>query len=288
MAANIPSYLNIAKFAEIAYAEKEANELAFKGTYTTPQYSRILSVVIQAIQARYNKLPADLTLQATGEFMYALSGGANIMPNTILSPLIFIIQPNNNVVTVGMSVTFNALAVNGVAPITYQWQKNGVNIGGATSANLTINPVALSDAGTFDCVATDASGQVITSRIANLVVNNVPLTGSYYYGGTDYFSALSGGTDAISYQGTFPITHNAPLSIPYPLAAANNMFLVIRVPIGESLKTTWFNTPFNNGTIQPTDGIFRVPLQPVGLPLYTYYLTWLQVSNDFSQPLILT
>lgn len=249
MSANIATYLNIAKFAEIAYAEREANHLAFKGIFLTPQYSRILSVIIQAIQARYNKLPNDATLQGTGELMYALSGGVNTTPNTITSTLIFIIQPNDNTVTVGISVTFNSLAVNGVAPITYQWQKNGVNIGGATNPNLTINPVALTDAGSYDVVATDATGLSITSRIANLMVNPAALSADWWWGNTDPYPSLSGGTDTLTYLGSVAITHLQPIVIPWPSASANNMYRVVRYDIGEGDKTSWVNTLLNQGFI---------------------------------------
>lgn len=288
MAFNLPQYIIDAQFAQLIYAEKEANGLALNGTFTTPQYSRILSVVRQAVQTRYNRQPADPTLVATGEFMYALSGNVNTTPNTVTAPLIFIVQPQSQVVTENTNVSFSVVVAGGVSPYQYQWYFNSNPIGGATNSTLTLSPAILASAGQYVCKVTDSVGAIITSNPANLVVNQAAITGSFYYGSTDYFSALSGGTDNIAYQGTFPITHNAPLSVPYPTAADNNMFLVIRVPIGESLKSTWFNTPFNNGTIQPSDGIFRVPLQPAGLPLYTYYLTDLQVSSDFTQPLILT
>lgn len=247
---NTPTYLNIAKFAQIAYAEREANELAFKGSFTTPQYSKILSLTIQAIQARYNKLPNDPTLQPTGDFMYALSGGVNTTPNSVTSTFMFIVQPNDNTVTVGLSVTFNSLAVNGVAPITYQWQKNGVNIGGATSANLTINPVALSDAGSYDVIATDATGLSITSRIANLVVNAAALVASWYWNASvDPYPALAGGTDNLTYLGTVNFTTGSPIIISWPSGSANNTYKVVRYPIGEGAKVHFFNNDLNQGSI---------------------------------------
>lgn len=253
MAFNIPTYLNTAKFALISYAGREAKDLAFKGSYTTPQYSRILSVVIQAIQARYNKLPNDPTLQATGEYMYALSGGANTTANTIVSPLIIILQPQSQTVTVGTSVTFTVAAANGTPPYTFQWLYNGASIGGATNASLTINPTVLGSAGAYDCQVFDATGAMVTSAIANLVVNAAALTASWYWNAdTDPYPALAGGTDNLTYLGTVSITHLAPIVIPWPSGSADNTYKVVRYPIGEGAKTTWVNTILNQNGIPGT------------------------------------
>lgn len=288
MFANIPQYLIAAQFAQIAYAEREANEAAFKGGFTTPRYSYILSVTRQAIQYRYNLNPSDPTLQATGEFMFALAGGTNTTPDSVTTTFFIVTQPQSQTVNSGANVSFLVAVAGGTQPYSYQWRFNGTDISGETDPTLSLTSVDSGDAGNYSCVITDATGQVLTSNDAVLTVNAVALTGSFWYGDTDYFAALSAGTDAVPYQGTFPITHNASLVIPYTVAAGDNKMLVIRVPVGESLKSNWFNTALNNGTIQPSDGIFRVPLNPAGLPLYTYYLTELSSSYDFNIPNTLT
>jgi hypothetical protein len=253
MAAVIPTYLNIAKFAEISYAEREANHLALKGTFLTPQYSSILSVIIQAINARYNKLPNDPTLQATGEFMYALSGGVNTTPSTIAGPFIITLNPQSQTVTVGTVVSFTVAAANGTLPYTYQWVKDGVAIPGATSSTYTINPTVSGSAGAYDCIVTDNTGVQLTSTIANLVVNSAALIASWYWSAdTDPYPALAGGTDNLVYLGTVPIVHSTPITIPWPSASANNTYKVVRYPIGEGVKTAWNNTILNNGPIPGT------------------------------------
>ena len=44
-------------------------------------------------------------------------------------------QPVNQTVTAGQTATFTVVA-GGTAPLSYQWQKNGVNIAGATASEL--------------------------------------------------------------------------------------------------------------------------------------------------------
>jgi hypothetical protein len=66
-------------------------------------------------------------------------------------------------------VTFSVSAT-GSAPITYQWQFNGVNISNATGAAYTINNAQASNAGSYRVVVTNSAGSV-TSNAATLTVN---------------------------------------------------------------------------------------------------------------------
>lgn len=78
------------------------------------------------------------------------------------------IQPVSQSACVGSSVILST-SISGTAP-TLQWRKNGVNIVGANSASLAISSVSVTDAGSYDCVATNSCGNVTTSQ-AVLTVN---------------------------------------------------------------------------------------------------------------------
>jgi hypothetical protein len=81
-------------------------------------------------------------------------------------------QPVNQTVTAGQTASFSVTA-NGTAPLNYQWQKNGVNIAGATSPSYTTPATATSDNGaTFGAVVSNTAGSV-TSAAATLTVNAV-------------------------------------------------------------------------------------------------------------------
>ncbi len=81
-------------------------------------------------------------------------------------------QPDDVSQCVGGSASFSVTAT-GTAPITYQWRQDGTPIGGAISAVLTIDPVGLSDAGSYDCVVTNGCGTQ-TSSAATLAVLAAP------------------------------------------------------------------------------------------------------------------
>src|SRR5439155_53443 len=78
--------------------------------------------------------------------------------------------PAGQTVTAGQTATFTVVAA-GTAPLSYQWQKNSVNITGATSASYTSPVTTTSDSGsTFRVVVTNTAGTV-TSAGATLTVN---------------------------------------------------------------------------------------------------------------------
>ena len=84
------------------------------------------------------------------------SSGARLI---VLAEPVFTSISSSRTVRVGDSVSFSATAA-GVAPLQYQWLKNGTNIPGATSATLTLSAVALSDAATYTCAASNIVNNV--------------------------------------------------------------------------------------------------------------------------------
>lgn len=65
----------------------------------------------------------------------------------------------------------------GQGPIAFQWQRNGVNVPGATNTFLTLNNVFPVDSGDFALVASNPAG-VVTSQVATVTV--VPVLLSYF------------------------------------------------------------------------------------------------------------
>ena len=76
----------------------------------------------------------------------------------------------------GQRATFIVTATG--SNLMYQWQKDGVNIAtGANSAIYTIDMVAESDEGEYQCVVTNAANS-ITSTAASLTVCKCVLVGT--------------------------------------------------------------------------------------------------------------
>jgi uncharacterized protein (TIGR03382 family) len=78
-------------------------------------------------------------------------------------------HPQAVTVTEGQSATF-AVTASGSAPLSYQWQRDGSNISGATAASYTLSITEMSDDGaTFRCRVTNDAGSA-TSNSATLTV----------------------------------------------------------------------------------------------------------------------
>ena len=81
-------------------------------------------------------------------------------------------QPANQTVSVGQTATFSVVA-SGTSPLSYQWQKAGAPIAGATSASYTTPATTSSDNGTqFRVVVSNSAGSA-TSNTATLTVTTV-------------------------------------------------------------------------------------------------------------------
>ena len=86
-------------------------------------------------------------------------------------------QPASQTVTTGQAATFT-VAATGTGPLTYQWQKNGTALTGATSSTYRTSAATSSDSGSqFRVVVTNAAGNT-TSNAAALTVNVAPVAPS--------------------------------------------------------------------------------------------------------------
>src|SRR5207249_5375904 len=76
-------------------------------------------------------------------------------------------QPASQTVTAGQTATFTAAAT-GTAPRTYQWQKNGAAISGATSSSYTTPATTTSDSGSGFAVVLSNTAGTVTSAAATV------------------------------------------------------------------------------------------------------------------------
>ncbi len=91
-------------------------------------------------------------------------------------------QPASQLGYWGKSVTFQTTVV-GTEPFSYQWQKAGTAISGATNSTLTLANLQMTDGGSYAVVVTDAYGSV-TSSPAILTMNPAGTSVALYAGVT--------------------------------------------------------------------------------------------------------
>ena len=113
---------------------------------------------------------------AASMVLAACAGGGNGAAATAPAPPpppgpTIVIQPSDQIVSAGKPATFTVTAT-GMAPLSYQWQRNSSPISGATASSYTTAATVLSDGGSrFAAIVTDTRGSM-SSRSADLSVAN--------------------------------------------------------------------------------------------------------------------
>ncbi|MBI5775036.1 MAG: immunoglobulin domain-containing protein [Verrucomicrobia bacterium] len=112
------------------------------------------------------------SLQTTdsGAYSVVVSNASTNMTSTagvltVLTVPLVLSQEGSATVSVGATNTLKATVV-GAGAIGYQWQRNGVNISGATNVTLTLANTSLADAGIYVLVATNAYGAAESQPLA--------------------------------------------------------------------------------------------------------------------------
>lgn len=107
--------------------------------------------------------------------LVACGGGGSAIqsPATPSNPPVVLAQPANAVVLLGQSASF-AVTATGTPPLTYQWRRDGVNLAGATAANLAIPAAVKGDHGASFTVLVRNEAGTATSAPAVLSVEWVP------------------------------------------------------------------------------------------------------------------
>src|SRR5438552_3986516 len=133
---------------------------------------------------------------------------AALTVNAVLVAPTITTQPASQTVTAGQRAAFTVTAT-GTAPLSYQWQKNGTTIVGATAASYTTPATTIADNGDqFTVVVSNAAGSV-TSNAAALTVNAAPVaptittqpaSQTVTAGQTATFTVTATGTAPLSYQ----------------------------------------------------------------------------------------
>ncbi len=82
-------------------------------------------------------------------------------------------QPIGGIRPAGSNITFSVTAT-GTEPLVYQWQKDGVDLTGATATNYAGTNLTVADSGAYTVLVTNFLGSV-TSVVATLTVGNPPV-----------------------------------------------------------------------------------------------------------------
>jgi hypothetical protein len=135
----------------------------------------------------------DIAVGPDGSLFYLTRGGGQVFRVRFTGALAPAVtqHPLSQTAAVGQSVTFS-VAASGEPPLRYQWQRNDVDIAGATTPNLTLASVVAGDNGaTFRAVVSNDFGSATSNRATLTVTSNrppvatilTPVSGTTFAGG---------------------------------------------------------------------------------------------------------
>ena len=171
-------------------------------------------------------------------------------------------QPVSLTTSAGGSASFT-IGAGGTAPLTYQWLKNGANIGGANAASLTLSGVTVGDEADYSVRISNSAGSV-TSATARLRVFNGTLN-------QDLVAYLKFNGDYRDFSGRG--NHAAPRGT--PTFEAGQIGQALRVTSSSDLTTANFATLGYPGDLQFGEGDFSV-------------MFWVNIISHGSDPVFIS
>ncbi len=187
-------------------------------------------------------------LAQAGDYQVSLSNcsgstNSNIATLTVINlaiPPVITQQPSNVTTNLGAAVTFG-VAATGTTPLTYQWQFNGQNLSGATTARLTLPGVQTNQGGSYDVVVANAAGSVTSSNATLLVLSGpnvwmtLPTNGASFAAG----AAIELAAAASDAQGTVT-------QVQFFQGGTNLLGIATNAP---QYTVRWSNVPSGNYTL---------------------------------------
>lgn len=201
--------------------------------------------------------PVDLAVGPDGSLYYLARGSTGVVVRVTFtgSQAPSITQhPAARTVSAGQSASFT-VGASGAPPLSYQWQRNGVAIGGATSATYTLPSATLADSGAqFRAVVSNGSGSATSNTATLTVVANqppvptiiTPVSGALYSAGTTLnFSGSasdpeSGAVPAANFTWRIDFHHDAHTHPFYPSTSGITSGAVVIPDVGHTETTVFY------------------------------------------------
>lgn len=200
--------------------------------------------------------PVDLRVDPAGNLYYLARGTGAVWRVQFTgnqAPQITS-HPASLTVAAGQSATFS-VGASGTAPLSYRWQRDGVDIAGATAASYTLASATLADSGAaFRAIVTNSFGSA-TSNSATLTVTanspptaliSTPAHGTLYSAG-DTINFAGGGNDpedgalpvgALTWRVDFHHDDHTHPFVPSTSGIAGGSFVIPTT--GETSANVWY------------------------------------------------
>ena len=209
---------------------------------------------------------------------------------TVNIPVAITSQPSSQSAIPAGSATFSVTAT-GTGPLSYQWRKNGRNIGGATTSTLTLTNVRFLDEAKYACAVSNSFGSAL-STAASLTITISPTSPDTDGDGisdaletylsvfgldpavdsTEEWTRLLAMIPDLGVYYTADQVRNLAVGTPTLQRAANGNFL-LDVTVQESTNlNTWTKRTLSAPMLTYPGGVLRVELPPLDSSTQFYRL----------------
>jgi uncharacterized delta-60 repeat protein len=218
---------------------------------------QVTGYVSEGSNSIYVNVPAGAI---TGPISVQTSAGTGTSANpfVIAGPPTISSQPANVVAAVGGTASF-AVTATSLAPITYQWFRDGRPLAGATNATLALTNLQSPDAGTYQVFGTNAAGTTGSNPVtlsgsgAAPTITTAPADLTVTSGATATLTVAASGATAYQWRrsGT-------------PIAGATNASLALS-PARRS-DADYYDVLVYNGLTRSTSATARLAVAPTAYP----------------------
>lgn len=178
------------------------------------------------------------------------SNAAALTVNPVVVVPAITTQPVAQTVTEGQPASFSVVA-SGTAPLSYQWKKDGVNVG-TNSASLTIASAQTTDAGSYSVVVSNSAGNApsnavtLTVNAASVTITAHPVNASAVVPDTATFTVTATGNslsyqwkkDGVAIPGAISSTYTTPATSLDPTHPSGTYTFTVAVTSGGTTLTS--------------------------------------------------
>jgi hypothetical protein len=221
---------------DVSFAQDYGTNALYFGSSGQPYWDRKLSGTLDEVSL-YNR-----ALEA-GEIagVYAAAGQGKCRTPNLL------VQPPAQICYWGSSASFTPVA-SGISPLSYQWQKDGMAVSGATASSLTLTNLQWTNAGSYTVWVTSASGNATSApaslglKVADVAIgllrtltqNTAGLTIGGVTSQTYGIQAVASLQPTNSWMGLTNLTLSAPTNVwydPAPAVLPKRFYRVVPGPV---------------------------------------------------------